>query len=103
MSTVPRGRRVWWSWLRTVHLMDYGEAVANAYWLSNPGHYCFQQVEYCRNFVFRRNFPIHKQFERSCDLGLLRLTADKISQVFGWRLHKRLPGKLSSVLDRTDH
>jgi hypothetical protein len=64
--------------------MDYGEAVANAYWQSNPGHYCFQQVEYCRDFVFRRNFPIHKLFERSCDLGLLRLTADKISEVFGF-------------------
>jgi hypothetical protein len=33
----------------------------------------------------------------------LRLSADRISQVFGWRLHKRLPGKLSSVLERTDH
>src|ERR1700731_31696 len=66
-------------------------------------YYSLQQVEYCRNLIFRRNFPIHKLFERSCDLGLLRLTADRISQVFGWRLHKRLPGKLSSVLDRTDH
>jgi hypothetical protein len=33
----------------------------------------------------------------------LRLSADRISQVFGWRLHKRLPGKLSSVLERTEH
>jgi hypothetical protein len=66
-------------------------------------HYSLQQVEYCRNLIFRRNFPIHKLFERSCDLGLLRLSADRISQVFGWRLHKRLPGKLSSVLERTDH
>ena len=23
-------------------------------------HYSLQQVEYCRNFIFRRNFPIHK-------------------------------------------
>jgi hypothetical protein len=66
-------------------------------------YYSLQQVEYCRNLIFRRNFPIHKLFERSCDLGLLRLTADRISQVFGWRLHKRLPGKLSSVLERTEH
>ncbi len=66
-------------------------------------HYSLQQVEYCRNLIFRRNFPIHKLFERSCDLGLLRLSADRISQVFGWRLHKRLPGKLSSVLERTEH
>jgi hypothetical protein len=33
----------------------------------------------------------------------LRLSADRISQVFGWRLHKRLPGKLSSMLQRTEH
>ena len=57
----------------------------------------------CRNLIFRRNFPIHKLFERSCDLGLLRLSADRIAQVFGWRLHKRLSGKLSSVLEKTHH
>ena len=66
-------------------------------------HYSLQQVEYCRNLIFRRNFPIHKLFERSCDLGLLRLSADRIAQVFGWRLHKRLSGKLSSVLEKTGH
>jgi hypothetical protein len=66
-------------------------------------YYSLQQVEYCRNLVFRRNFPIHKLFERSCDLGLLRLSADRISQIFGWRLHKRIGGKLTSVLERTEH
>jgi hypothetical protein len=65
--------------------------------------YSLQQVEYFRNLIFRRNFPIHKLFERCCDLGLLRLSADRIAQVFGWRLHKRLPGKLSSVLEKTEH
>jgi len=66
-------------------------------------YYSLQQVEYCRNLIFRRNFPIHKLFERSCDLGLLRLSADRIAQVFGWRLHKRMSGKLTSVLERTEH
>jgi hypothetical protein len=66
-------------------------------------YYSLQQVEYCRNLIFRRNFPIHKLFERSCDLGLLRLSADRISQIFGWRLHKRMAGKLTSVLERTEH
>jgi hypothetical protein len=46
--------------------------------------YSLNQVEYCRNFIFRRNFPIHKIFERSCELGLFRLTADKITQIFGF-------------------
>ncbi len=66
-------------------------------------YYSLQQVEYCRNLIFPRNFPIHKLFERSCDLGLLRLSADLIAQIFGWRLHKRMSGKLTSVLERTEH
>jgi hypothetical protein len=65
-------------------------------------YYSLQQVEYCRNLICRRNFPIHKLFERSCDLGLLRLSADRIAQVFGWRLHKRIAGKLTSVLECTE-
>src|SRR6266404_1593813 len=39
--------------------------------------YAIAQIEYCRNFIFKRNFPIHKLFERGCELGLWRLTADK--------------------------
>ena len=48
--------------------------------------YAIAQIEYCRNFIFKRNFPIHKLFERSCELGLWRLTADKITEIFGTRL-----------------
>jgi hypothetical protein len=65
--------------------------------------YSLNQVEYCRNLLFRRNFPIHKIFERSCELGLLRLTADKIAQIFGVRKHKRIRGKMHSMLEKLDH
>ena len=65
--------------------------------------FSIQQVEYCRNFIFKRHCPIHQLFERSCDIGLMRLTADRISNVFGFRLHKRLRGKLESVLEKIDH
>ena len=65
--------------------------------------YSLNQVEYCRNFLFRRNFPIHKIFERSCELGLFRLTADKIALIFGVRKHKRMRGKLHSTLEKLDH
>ena len=65
--------------------------------------YSLNQVEYCRNFLFRRNFPIHKIFERSCELGLFRLTADKIAQIFGVRKHKRIRGKLHSMLEKLTH
>jgi hypothetical protein len=65
--------------------------------------YSLNQVEYCRNFVFRRHFPIHKLFERSCELGVFRLTADVVTQIFGVRKHKRLRGKLHTMLEKLDH
>jgi len=65
--------------------------------------YSLNQVEYCRNLVFRRHFPIHKLFERSCELGVFRLTADVVAQIFGVRKHKRLRGKLHTMLEKLDH
>jgi hypothetical protein len=65
--------------------------------------YAISQIEYCRNFIFKRNFPIHKLFERSCELGLWRLTADKIAAIFGTRLHRRMRGKLATIIDQIEH
>jgi hypothetical protein len=65
--------------------------------------YAISQIEYCRNFIFKRNFPIHKLFERSCELGLWRLTANKIAEIFGTRLHRRHHGKLATVIDQIEH
>ena len=65
--------------------------------------YAIGQIEYCRNFIFRRQFPIHKIFERSCEIGLWRLTANRISEIFGVRLNKRLRGKLATVIDQIEH
>jgi hypothetical protein len=65
--------------------------------------YAFAQIEYCRNFIFKRHFPIHKIFERSCELGLWRLTAHRISEIFGVRLNKRLRGKLATVIEQIEH
>ena len=56
--------------------------------------YAIAQIEYCRNFIFKRRFPIHKIFERSCEIGLGRLTANRISEIFGVRLNKKLQGSL---------
>lgn len=66
-------------------------------------HYSIHQVEYCRNFIFRRHAPIHKIFERSCEMGLYTLTADKVAQIFGFRKTKRLRGKLYALLEKVDH
>ena len=64
--------------------------------------YAIAQIEYCRNFIFKRNFPIHKIFERSCEMGLWRLTANRISEVFGVRLTRKLRGKLSTGVDQIE-
>ena len=65
--------------------------------------YSINQIEYCRNFIFKRHFPIHKIFEHSCEMGLFRLAADKVAYIFGVRVTKRLRGKLHSVLEKLDH
>jgi len=65
--------------------------------------YAIAQIEYCRNFIFKRNFPIHKIFERSCEIGLWRLTANRISELFGVRIRKRMGGKLGTVIDQIEH
>lgn len=64
--------------------------------------YAISQIEYCYNFIFRRNFPIQKLFKRSCELGLFTFTADKISNVFGTTITRRFKGKLLAVLERVD-
>ena len=64
--------------------------------------YSISQIEYCRNFIFKRNFPIHKLFERSCELGLWRLTANKIPRSSA-SAPSRLSGKLATVIDQIEH
>src|SRR6478672_5972600 len=65
--------------------------------------YAVNQIEYCRNFIFKRHFPIHRIFERSCEIGLWRLSAHKISEIFGVRLTKKLKGKLNTTLEQIEH
>src|SRR5438445_34170 len=65
--------------------------------------YSLAQIEYCRNFIFKRHFPIHKIFERSCEIGLWRLTANRISEIFGVRRTKKLRGKIATVIEQIEH
>ena len=65
--------------------------------------YSITQIEYCRIFIFKRHFPIHKIFERSGEIGLWRLTANRIREIFGVRLDRRLNGKLVTVIDQIEH
>ena len=96
--TIIRQRLEHWTWTVGPKFSTKDRAAINL-----RRHYSLQQVEYCRNLIFRRHLPIHKLFERSCDIGLLRLTPDKITQIFGFRLTKRLRGKLQTLLEHVEH
>ena len=65
--------------------------------------YAVAQIEYCRNFIFKRHFPIHRIFEHSCEIGLWRLAAHQISEIFGSRLTRKLKGKLHTTLEQIEH
>src|SRR2546426_391249 len=65
--------------------------------------YAVSQIEYCRNFIFKRHWPIRSLFQRSCELGLYLLTADRIACIFGQRCRKRIAGKWQNVVERLDH
>ena len=60
------------------------------------------QVEYSLNWIFKKNWPIRDLFERSCELGLHLLTAERIANIFGQKLTRRFNGKLMNVIERMD-
>jgi hypothetical protein len=97
-APIIRKRLDYWTWVVGPKFSAKDRQAINLH-----REYSIQQVEYCRNVIFRRHFPIHRLFARSCDLGLFRLTADTVAQVFGFRLHTRLRGKLSTVLEQVEH
>jgi hypothetical protein len=88
----------YWSWLLGPKFSDKDRQAVNL-----TRAYSINQIEYCRNFIFRRHFPIHRIFERSCEMGLYRLVTDKVAYILGFRITKRLHGKLHSVLEKLDH
>lgn len=95
---IIRGRLNYWTNILAPRFSDKEKEVFNL-----KRFYSISQIEYCRNFIFKRNFPIRNIFERSCELGLLTMTANKISRIFGQRISKRLNGKLQTVLDKIEH
>ena len=97
-AAIMEKRLNYWTWLLGPKFSEKERQAVNL-----RRDYTINQIEYCRNFVFRRHFPIHKIFERSCELGLFRLAADKVAHIFGVRVTKRLRGKLHSVLEKLDH
>ena len=65
--------------------------------------YYLHQVEYCQNFIFKRNHPIRKIFERSCELSLWRMTGERIWRAFGRGHRDRIKGKLQTIMEAIDH
>ena len=97
-ASILEKRLNYWSWLLAPKFSEKDRKAVNL-----RREYSINQIEYCRNFVFQRNFPIHKIFERSCEMGLFRLAADKVAHIFGVRVTKRLRGKLYSLLEKLEH
>jgi hypothetical protein len=61
--------------------------------------YAGQQLEYCRNFIFKRHWPIRAIFQRACELGLHLLTADRVAVLFGQQQRRKTSnGKWQNVL-----
>jgi hypothetical protein len=65
--------------------------------------YAIAQIEYCRNLIFKRHFPIHKLFERSCETRPVATDGRQIAHIFGMRVHRRMQGKLATIVDRIEH
>jgi hypothetical protein len=97
-ASIIEKRLNYWSWLLAPKFSEKDRKAVNL-----RRDYSINQIEYCRNFIFKRHFPIHKIFARSCEIGLFRLAADKVAHIFGVRVNKRLRGKLHSVLEKLDH
>ena len=64
--------------------------------------YAINQLEYCRNFIFKDRFPLRTISERSCELSLYQLLPTRVSNLFGKWITRRYKGKLQSVLHRRD-
>ena len=95
---VIRGRLEYWTLLLGPKFSKRERGAMNLH-----RFYAVNQIEYCRNFIFKRHFPIHRIFERSCEIGLWRLSAHKISEIFGSRITKKLKGKLHTTLEQIAH
>ena len=65
--------------------------------------YSVCQIEYCRNFIFKSHWPIRSLFQRSCELSLYLLTADRVALLLGRARRRRLAGKWHNLLERIEH
>jgi len=79
------------------------------YWLDRIGpklekhpmnyDYFIDQIEYCRNFIFKSHSYLNGLFKRSCELGLQLISTDNIRQIFG---HKTKDEEISKSYKRSE-
>jgi hypothetical protein len=65
--------------------------------------YAIAQIEHCTQFHLPAPLPHPQIFERSSEIGLWRMTANRISEIFGVRLTRKRRGKLANVIEQIDH
>lgn len=89
--------------IRDIHMLIEAKAQFTAglikerinYWIEQigpeleqyPMHYSYfiDQVEYCRNFIFKSHHYLSALFKRSCELSLQLISTDTIRQIFACR------------------
>lgn len=65
--------------------------------------YFINQIEYCRNFIFKGHFFLKQLFKRSCELSMLLIGNDSIKQIFKGSARKADVKKSIERLDNGAH
>jgi hypothetical protein len=64
-----------------------------------PYDYFIDQIEYCRNFIFKSHSFLSGLFKRSCEISLQLISTDNIRQIFG---HKAKDEQISKGYKRSE-
>lgn len=92
---IIRSRLDYWSFVVTPKFSQKERQMMNL----NRTYY-ISQIEYSVNFIFKRNLRIKDLFQRACQSGIVHISYDRISRIFGQRISRRMKGKLSSTLEK---
>ena len=61
--------------------------------------YFIDQIEYCRNFIFKSHFFLPQLFRRSCELSMMLISNDRIKEIFNAPAKSE---KIKKSLDRLE-
>ena len=63
--------------------------------------YFIDQIEYCRNFIFKSHSYLSELFKRSCELSLQLISTDSIRQIFD-KMARTAAGKMLDLVATRD-